>query len=448
MESVVTRIAPSPTGPLHLGTARSALFNFLFARKHRGKFILRIEDTDRARSTKEFEENILAGLSWLGITYDALFRQSERINVYQSALETLLASDAAYMSREQSRDDPQQETEVIRLRNPGERVAFDDMVRGSVTFDTAELGDFVIARSLKDPLYHLAVVVDDAQMGITHVIRGEDHISNTPRQILIQRALGYTAPHYAHIPLILTPDRTKLSKRYDATAISEFQAHGYLPEAIVNYLALLGWNPGGEQELFSMEELVSLFSIEQIQKGGASFDVGKLQWFNREYLKRLGQDALFKIALPYIPQRLTTRPIYNEDTLRRALPVIIERVQILGDIKAMGERGELDYYFSQPKYNPPELIWKNVDASETTSHILKLVELLEPITNFTAKEVREAVWGYAEEEGRGAVLWPMRFALSGKKQSPDPFSLAEIIGKKETLERLHHAIVELQKQFS
>ena len=274
---VRTRIAPSPTGFLHIGTARTALFNYLYARKMGGTFVVRIEDTDRARSTKEYEDDILAQLAWLGLSGDEFYRQSERAGEHQKALEGLVASDKAYLSKEPAKDDPTRTVEVVRLRNPGKPVTFIDVVRGEITIDTADLGDMVIARSLTDPLYHFAVVVDDEFAGITHVIRGEDHISNTPRQILIQEALGYERPIYAHLPLILAPDRTKMSKRRHATSVADFAKRGYTKEALINFLALLGWNPGNDKELYTEGELLAAFTLEHIQKGGAVFNEEKLK---------------------------------------------------------------------------------------------------------------------------------------------------------------------------
>ncbi|MFQ5662055.1 MAG: glutamate--tRNA ligase, partial [Candidatus Paceibacteria bacterium] len=244
-KKVITRIAPSPTGELHIGTARSALFNYLYAKQNGGEFIVRIEDTDKERSKKEFEKDILEGFEWLGLGSDEVFKQSERTSIYKKYIKQLLDDGVAYISKEKSKQEEGKEIEVVRLKNPGKKVEFIDLIRGEIEFDTTELGDFVIARNQDEPLYHLAVVVDDHEMGITHIIRGEDHISNTPRQILIQEALGFERSKYAHIPLILAPDRSKLSKRGDnATSISEYKEKGYISSALVNYMALLGWNPG------------------------------------------------------------------------------------------------------------------------------------------------------------------------------------------------------------
>ncbi len=281
-QKVVVRMAPSPTGSFHVGSARTALFNFLFARKNNGKFILRMEDTDKTRSKKEFEGDIFESLEWLKLEWDGeLWHQSERTDIYKSYLNKLIQTDKAYISTEIEGEN----REVVRFRNPNKQVVFEDLVRGQVEFDTTELGDFIIARNLNEPLYHLAVVVDDFESGITHVIRGEDHISNTPRQILIQEAIGAPRPMYAHLSLILAPDRSKLSKRKHGESVSldHYRRKGYSPEAITNYLALLGWNPGTEQEIFTLDELINVFDFSRVHKGGAIFDEKKLAWVNRKH---------------------------------------------------------------------------------------------------------------------------------------------------------------------
>lgn len=274
-DKVITRMAPSPTGNFHVGGARTALFNFLFAKKNNGKFILRIEDTDKERSKKEFEDDIFESLEWLGLKHDEFYRQSERGGVYKSYIEKMLDNGSVYEA----------EDKVIRFKNPNKKVKFDDLVRGEIQFDTTELKDFVIAKSIDEPLYHLAVVIDDFESGITHVIRGEDHISNTPRQILIQEAIGAPRPLYAHLPLILAQDRSKLSKRKHGESVSldYYRNKGYSTEAVINYLALLGWNPGTEQEIFTLDELIKVFDLSKVHKGGAIFDEKKLAWVNRKH---------------------------------------------------------------------------------------------------------------------------------------------------------------------
>ncbi len=287
----VVRFAPSPTGPLHIGGARTALFNYIYAKQNGGKFILRIEDTDKGRSKLEYEQEIIDGLAWLGITPDAVYRQSERTEIYQKHLRILIKKGAAYLSREAKKDGAEgEEVEIMRFKNPNKQVVFNDLVRGEVSFETAELKDFVIAKSITEPLYHLAVVADDFEMGVTHIIRGEDHISNTPRQILIQEALGAPRPAYAHLPLILAADRSKLSKRKhgEAVSVAHYRAAGILPDAMLNFLSLLGWHPSASDasEVLSFPDLVAQFRLERVQKGGAVLDVNKLNWLNRQYLKR------------------------------------------------------------------------------------------------------------------------------------------------------------------
>lgn len=434
VNKVVVRIAPSPTGYLHIGTARAALFNFLFAKKYGGTFILRIEDTDKERSKKEYEENIIDSLSWLGLSWGFFYKQSERADIYKKYLKKLVDEGKAYISKEDIKKEGDRE-EVIRFRNPNKKIGFTDLVRGNIEFDTTELGNFVIAKSLEEPLYHLAVVVDDFEMGITHVIRGEDHISNTPRQILIQEAIGAKRPEYAHIPLILAPDRSKLSKRHGALAIAEYRNLGYMPEAICNYLALLGWNPGTDQEIFSSDELAELFDLGRVQKSGAIFDIEKLKWLNREYLKKHPNEILKKIK----------ENVSDGGVAAKLLPLIMGRISTTEEIGALLGQGELSF-INLPEYDGEKLIWKESNRVNARQHLLKIGEILEKLEvgdSFTAEKIKNAIWEYAEKEGRGNVLWPMRYALSGRDKSPDPMTLAFILGKNETIRRLGVAIEKL-----
>ncbi len=438
---VITRIAPSPTGYFHIGTARTALFNFLYARHMGGTFLVRIEDTDRARSTQEFELDILDGMKQLGLTWDGFVRQSERVMTHRTYLQSLVSADTAYISNEPAKDDPTRMVNVVRLRNPGKKVVFHDEVRGDITFDTTELGDFVIARSLDDPLYHFAVVVDDADAGVTHVIRGEDHISNTPRQILIQEALGFSRPVYAHLPLILAPDRSKMSKRKGATAVRQFVADGFLPEALVNFLALLGWNPGNDTEIFSLEELVSVFSFEGLQRSGAVFDIEKLKWLNREHRKRLSTTDLRTSLL----QSLAEHPalVQTLAASERACDDLLERYATTGELRQAIAAGEYSFYVSDPEINPAQLVWKKDPTPERTAarlrHVCTLLTEL-PFDAFTYDRVRQLIEPYAEAEGKGNVLWPLRYALSGRERSPDPYLLLEVLGKLQSCARLERAL--------
>lgn len=400
--------------------------------------MLRIEDTDRERSKKEFEKDILDGLRWLGLNWDnkKIERQSQRAEIYRKHLVKLLEEDRAYLSKKENEGG---KGEIIRLRNPGRKISFSDLIRGEIEFNTAELGDFVIARSEAEPLYHLAAVVDDFEMEITHVIRGEDHISNTPRQILIQEALGFSRPAYAHIPLILAPDHSKLSKRHGAVSLLEYRERGYLPEAMVNFLALLGWHPTGVKELHTLEELVSEFRLEKVQKGGAIFDARKLDWLNREYMRHLPKEKLISAAAEYLPGIARER-------LSRALPAILERAHTFGEIKEKISAGEFAFFFERLSYSEEGLIPESGNKTETLSHLRTIAEKLStlPEDEWSAEAVKATVFPYAEAEGRGAVLWPMRYALSGREKSPDPFTLAAVLGREETLERLSEAREKLE----
>lgn len=449
--TVVVRFPPSPTGLLHIGNLRTFLFNYLFAKKQGGKIILRFEDTDRERSKKEYEENIMDAITWLGLTYeDGPYRQSERSSVYRSYLEKMLENGSAYISQEVQEDGEgdsdaslkPKRAEVIRLKNKNKKITFHDMVRGDITFDTTELGDIVIAKSLDEAIYHFAVVVDDHEMSVTHVIRGEDHISNTPRQILIQEAIGAERPSYVHIPLILASDRSKLSKRHGAVAVTEYRAMGYLPEALANYLALLGWNPGTDEEIFSLSELVERFDFAGIQKAGAIFKEEKLRWINKQHLMRLPQE----VRITELERRFQKH--YGAQTKSRISfsqlePVVIERISVWNDFDVLLAAGEFDWCIKEPVYEAALLHWKGTqETSDTTQELMHVRDALKEIPDnaFSAVSVRDALWDYASEKGRGAVLWPLRVALSGKEKSPDPFTLAGLLGKEITVQRIAAAL--------
>ncbi|MEI7563884.1 MAG: glutamate--tRNA ligase family protein, partial [bacterium] len=323
---VVTRFAPSPTGLLHAGNYRTALFSYIFSLQNKGKFILRIEDTDKARSKKEYEDNIVESLKWLGIKYDEFYRQSDRSDLYASNLKKLIDSGHAYVSKEIPKEVGDRE-EVIRFKNPNKKISFVDIIRGKIEFDTTDLGDFIIARSMSEPVFHLVVVIDDFEMGITHIIRGEDHISNTPRHILIQEALGIPTPLYAHIPLLLAPDRSKMSKRKGALPITDYRDRGYLPNALINYMSFLGWNPGTEQEVMSFDEIINQFSLEKVQKAGAIFNEEKLSWFNKQYIDKMSIDDFVIAAKNFIPENISPK----------LLPLIKEKISKFSEIKPLFE---------------------------------------------------------------------------------------------------------------
>lgn len=425
---VITRFPPSPTGYLHVGSVRTMLFNYLFAKQHGGTMRLRIEDTDIERSKPEYEQYIYESMKWLGIEHDGeVYRQSDRAAIYQTKLKQLIDSGHAYISQE-TPTEAGKRSEVIRFKNPNTTITFTDLIRGPITFNTTDLGDFIIAKSTTEPLYHLAVVVDDIDMGVTHVIRGEDHISNTPRQILLIEALGSERPVYAHLPLILATDRSKLSKRKHGESVATlyYRDQGFLPEALLNFMALLGWNPGTEQEVFSMDELVKVFSIEKIQKAGAIFNIEKLRWLNKQWLLKLPAETL--------NNRIATDLGSNNPLL---IQLVKERMEVWGDVIIL-KQGEFDFFFNKPSLTTEKIVWKQSNPTDTQTHLKKIIELYTPLNNnnWNMETLKQTVWSYAEGVGRGSVLWPLRYALSGKDKSPDPFTIAAILGKEETLMRI------------
>lgn len=446
MKGTKTRFAPSPTGYLHAGNYRTAVFAYLFARKHEGSFILRIEDTDRERSKQEYEDAIHQTLAWLELVPDAVFRQSENAPRHEELLHSLVAEGKAYISKETPKD-PGGRAEVIRFKNPNRTIAFDDAVRGKISVDTTDLGDFVIAKSFTEPVFHFAVVVDDWDEGVTHVIRGEDHISNTPRQMLIQEALGAATPVYMHLPLVLGTDRSKLSKRKGAKALLEYRDLGYLPSALLNYMATLGWHaPGSDQELyFSPAELIAAFDAAGIQKGGAVFDEEKLRWMNKEHLAKLSNDAYVTLLRPFVADApaLVEGPFKS----RAGLGDLRERISTFGEAREMLAKGEFDFYLKSPVIDPLRLLWKKDPSRQhARQHLMQVAACWDTVTasHFTKDALESAVIAYAEAEGKGNVLWPARYALSGAERSPDPFTLGEALGKEESLRRLRAAIAILE----
>ncbi len=451
-KNVVTRFAPSPTGHLHIGGIRTALFSYLYARKHDGKFILRIEDTDKERSKKEYEESILESFKWLGLEYDELHRQSENTEKYKVYLQALVENGKAYVSQEKPKE-PGDRDSVIRLKNPNKEVTFADHILGDITVDTTDLGDFIIAKDFDTPIFHFANVVDDHEMGVTHIIRGQEHAPNTPRQMLIYEVLGWETPEYAHIPLILALDKTKLSKRHGAANTLEYRDEGYLPDAILNFLALIGWNPGTEQELFTRAELIEQFCLEKVQKGPGVFNQEKLDWTNREYLKKMPFEEQEIYVGAYMPASIKDLPTYTTSILHSITPIIMERISKGSEIKDMAAEGELTYFFTAPVYDKNALFFKSSKIPEENKYVTlanylkKVTTILAEIneTEFTKEKVKEVLWPYAEEVGRGDILWPIRYALSGRDKSPDPFTLCEVLGKEETLLRIETALQILEK---
>ncbi|MEN9551662.1 MAG: hypothetical protein RI935_39 [Candidatus Parcubacteria bacterium] len=437
MSSIVTRFAPSPTGLLHLGNYRTAVFAYLYAKKMGGSFILRIEDTDRERSKEEYKENILESLTWLGLAHDKLYIQSENLNKHTAYLNQLITQGYAYISKEEAKDGSGVMRELVRFKNTGEVVVFDDLIRGRIEIDTTDLGDFVIAKSVTEPLFHLAVVVDDYEANVTHVIRGEDHIPNTPRQILIAKALGFKIPLYAHLPLVLSPDRTKLSKRKGALPVTYYRDKGFLPEALINFMAFIGWNPGGEKEIFSTQELIELFDIARIHKAGAIFNEEKLLWMNKEHLKMENAAAVKKMIAPYFRE-------YDEELLDKMLPFVVDRISYYGQLSTL-EQEEFGFLKSRPEVNGSLILWKDDTKEDTSKHLISVLELLLYSDFYSPATIKESVMPYATEHGKGNVLWPLRVALSGKEKSLDPFTICYLLGYDEVKTRIRNAVVQLEQ---
>jgi len=480
------RMAPSPTGPLHIGTARTSLYNYLFARATGGTYVLRIEDTDLARSTPEFQHDILDNLHWLGITWDegpqpaggedigsfGPYRQSLRMDRYAREADRLLKSGAAYhcwctpeeldaVRREQEaqREAPRYNGRCLRLtdadraafkaegrrpalrfRVPPETIRFDDLIRGEVEFDNALLGDFVIVRADGVPLYHFVVVIDDEQMEISHVIRGEDHLSNTPKHIALIRALGYREPVFGHIPLILNPDRSKMSKRKSQTAISDYRAEGYLPEAMVNFLAFLGWSPGTEEEIFSLDELAARFEIGAVHKAGAVFDRDRLDHLNGVYIRSLTDADLALRLRPLLPETI------SDATLAGLVPLLRERMVRLTDaVELSGFLAESDDVVAA-WWSVDELLPKGRFAAEVAGALGVARDALVACGDWSAEELEAAVRGAADGLGwkAGEFFRPIRLAVTGKAVSPPLFGSLVLLGRERTLARLDAALERLR----
>jgi nondiscriminating glutamyl-tRNA synthetase len=490
MTDVRVRIAPSPTGPLHIGTARTALFNYLYARHHGGTFVLRLEDTDVARSSTAYEQDILDGLHWLGLTWDegpgvageaargpyGPYRQMERLDRYRAAADRLLAEDRAYpcYCTKEELDAERARLEAAKLPprysgrcaglTPAERaafeadgrrpalrfriepgpVAFDDLVRGPVAFHASALGgDMVIVRADGTPLYHFTVVVDDAAMRISHVIRGEDHLSNTPKHILLFRALGEAIPAFAHLPLILNPDRTKMSKRKSQTAIGDYIAQGFTREGLVNYLALLGWSTGTEEEVLSLEAIASRFDLDHVQKGGAIFDRERLEWLNGQWIRRLEPVELVDRLRPFLAAEVAAGRIDRQptdDEVLTLVPLIQERLPVLGAVGELigflfRERIELDPALLVPKR------WDAATALQGLAAAREAIAAVGPV-RFEADELEPPLRALAETRGwkAGDLFMAIRVAVTGRTAAPPLFDTLVALGRDRALARLDAAI--------
>ena len=428
---VRVRFAPSPTGALHIGGGHTALFNWLWARHTQGRFILRIEDTDRERSTKEYEDTILAGMKWLGLDWDegpdvggeyGPYRQSERLDLYHKYAEQLVEEGKAY-----------HEGPAIIYRLPeGEKVAFDDVVYGHIeVMSESLLKDIVLIKSDGMPTYNYAVVVDDHCMNITYVIRGEDHISNTPKQILLYRALGWDVPTFAHLPMILGKDKKKLSKRHGATSVYEYRDQGYLPEGIFNFLAILGWSAGDDREVFTREELVELFELTRVTKKAAVFDTDKLNYINQEHLKTMDPMERLELVKPFWREAGLPVDDLSDDYLAQALVVMGGRGRTTAELAQYS-----DYFLSF------DLVKERYDTSDISEDEKILLReffgefvKVEPWTHAAMEEMTRR---WAEEKGMKLknIAMPMRLALTGAKVSPGIFEIAEFFGPEEVKKRL------------
>jgi glutamyl-tRNA synthetase len=478
-KKIVTRFAPSPTGFLHIGGVRTALFAYLWARKNNGTFILRIEDTDKEREVEGSIKHITQSLEWLGLDWDygpekpgpfGSCIQSERISTHKEFAQKLIDKGLAYpdpYTQEQVnafRAKAQEEkrpflfrdhrpetfekwdgTKPLRFKVPEiKRYKWHDEVRGDLEAGEEALDDFILIKTDGYPTYNFAHIVDDFLMGVTHIMRADEYISSMPRFLSLYDALDIPYPKFVTLPPILRDDRTKkLGKRDGAKDIFDYKSEGYLPEAMINFLALTGWNPGTEQEMFDRNDLIKTFELDKIQKAGAVFNETKLLWLNHEWIKKMSKDVLHKNILEKIK-------IFNSNfsitpaILEKITPIIIERIQKWGDLDEMLSSGELDYVFMAPKIDKEKLKWKDeVGFENTKSHLEKAIQCFGDISDTdweNTDKLKNSIWEYATEKGRGPVLWPIRFSLTGKDKSPDPFIVASILGKKETLVRLQGAV--------
>ena len=468
---VVTRFAPSPTGFMHVGGVRTALYAWLWARKNNGQFILRIEDTDKDREVKGSIEHIMESLKWLGLNWDqgpdiggpySPYIQSERLDLYKKYAKILIDKGCAY-------PDPYTKEELEEFRKKAEKEKkpflyrehrpktfnvwngtqplrfkiseiksyhWNDAVRGELSAGPEALDDFILIKSDGYPTYNFAHIVDDLEMKVSHVMRADEFISSTPIYLSLYEALNITPPILVTLPPILAEGgKKKLSKRDGAKDILEYKKEGYLPEAVINFLALLGWNPGGEKEIFTKEELIQAFDIKRIQISGAQINLEKLDWMNKEHMKKLSYDEIKSGIFQYLPEK----EFRNE----KLIPIIFERISKWSDVKKMVEVGELDFFFKVPEIQKEKLIYKNTSLEEIVDNIKLAIKALENLeeNNFTRENVKIVLMQIADSlENRGVLLHPVRFALSGKDKSPDPFVIASIIGKNETLSRLQKAI--------
>jgi len=424
---VRVRFAPSPTGNLHIGGGRTALFNWLFAQSKKGKFILRIEDTDKERSKKEFVDEILHSLKWLGFDWDEIYYQSERFDDYRTHADKLLKSGLAYIEKS-----PEGKEAVI-YKVPARKIKVDDLIRGEIEFDSSLIKDQVLIKSDGTPTYNFACVVDDAEMNITHIIRGDDHISNTPKQILLYEALGWTLPYFAHLPLIMGMEGGRLSKRTGATAISDYRKMGYLPEALLNYLLLLSWAPGDNRELININEAVKLFDIKNVNKAAAAFDLKKLDWMNNQYLKSADPQKLADELIPL----LQARDYINKDNFDRGYLLTLvklfqARLSRLNDFIDWA-----DFFFlDQPVMDEAGV--KKYLSSDLSKELKLFAQRMDNLADFNIVNIEGAFRELVAELGIEAkkLIHPVRVALTGKTIGPGLFEVIYYLGKEKSIKRL------------
>ncbi len=474
---VVTRFAPSPTGFMHIGGVRTALFGWLWAKKNGGTFILRIEDTDQKREVEGSLEHIQESLRWLGLEWEygpdkknpfGSAIQSERLDTYRECAEKLLKKGFAYpdpytpeeLQAFRDKATAEKRPFLFREHRPETFSAWDgktplrfkvpeikrykwvDAVRGNLEAGEEALDDFILLKGDGFPTYNFAHIVDDFHMGITHIFRADEFIASMPKFLSLYEALEITPPVFVTLPPILGESgNKKLGKRDGAKDILEYRTEGYLSDAMVNFLALIGWNPGTEQEIFSTEELIQAFSLDQIQTHGGILNEEKLKWFNREHILKLSAEAFQAYAEKFLSPE-TVRAFKEKKIFEPLVPLMRERIQTFGELSEMDMAGEWAYFALAPIYEAQKLVPKGADAPSTKARLEGILSLLQGVSgaNWHDASVKESLWEFAEKEGKGNVLWPMRFALSGKEKSPDPFSIAGIIGKDETLGRIRHAI--------
>jgi glutamyl-tRNA synthetase len=423
------RFAPSPTGYLHIGGARTCLFNWLYARAKGGSFVLRIEDTDQARSKKEYLEEILFSLKWLGLDWDELHYQSQRFDIYREVARKLLDAGLAYKAEDGSG--------AVIFRMPQKSLEIDDMIHGKITFDTGLIKDQVLIKSDQSPTYNFACVVDDAAMQITHIIRGDDHISNTPKQVVLYEALGYPLPKFAHIPMILGAGGGRMSKRAGATAISEYRAMGFLSGALVNYLMLLGWSPGNNQEIIALKDAVAKFDIQDANKTAATFDMNKLLWLNSQYIKSCPTEELAQLVKPFLKERnLISDNNFDGKYLADVLQLFKERASTLAELS-----DAMAFFFVKDVTMDPASAEKFF-AQDMSAAFGALRSRFAQLPDFNAPQIEEDFRQAATELGLTTkqLIHPLRVALSGKTVGPGCFEMIATLGRERTLERMERAI--------